>query len=219
MVPLLFLICDMKEQYIGIFGGSFNPPHRGHTDLALAILRDRPEIKEIWFMVAKQNPQKEPDPKVTFEDRYRMVTLACQGTGDSRLVPCDIEASLESPFTCDTLQYLRDMWPATDDRGMSQFALIIGSDCYYNLNTWKNYHEILRRHRVYVYDRPGSRLKNINIHPDYSDMIFISPGTDVLRDISSTAIRSGEIYDLQGSLDPKVYDYAYKHDLYDWLPF
>ena len=50
-------------------------------------------------------------------------------------------------------------------------------------------------------------------------MIFISPGTDVLRDISSSAIRSGEIYDLKGSLDPQVYDYAYKNELYDWLPF
>ena len=209
----------MKEQYIGIFGGSFNPPHIGHTDLALAILRDRPEIKEIWFMVAKQNPQKNPDLKVTFEDRYRMVTLACQGAGDPRLVPCDIEASLESPFTCDTLKYLREMWPACDDKGMSQFVLIIGSDCYYNLNTWKNYQEILHRHKVYVYDRPGSRLININLHPDYSDMVFISPGTNVLQDISSSSIRDGVVHDLKKYLDPQVYGYICKNDLYGWLPF
>ena len=111
------------------------------------------------------------------------------------------------------------MWPACDDKGMSQFVLIIGSDCYYNLNTWKNYQEILRRHRVYVYDRPGSRLKSINLHPDWSDMVFISPGIDVLRDISSSAIRSGTIKNFQEFLDPQVYDYAYKHNFYDWLPF
>ena len=148
-----------------------------------------------------------------------MVTLACQGTGDPRLIPCDIEASLESPFTCDTLRYLREMWPACDDKGMSQFVLIIGSDCYYNLNSWKNYQEILRRHRVYVYDRPGSRLKNINLHPDYSDMIFISPGSDVLQDVSSTDIRTGEIEKVLDVLNPQVYDYIEKHELYDWMPF
>lgn len=209
----------MKEQYIGIFGGTFNPPHIGHTDLALSMLRDRPEIKEIWFMVAKQNPQKDKDPNVSFEDRYRMVTMACQGTGDQRLIPCDIEASLESPFTCDTLKYLREMWPACDDRGMSQFALIIGSDCYYNLNTWKNYQEILRRHRVYVYDRPGSRLKTINLHPDYSDMVFISPGSDILRDISSSLIRQNAINNIKEVLDPQVYNYIKEHGFYYWLPF
>jgi nicotinate-nucleotide adenylyltransferase len=169
-------------------------------------------------MVAKQNPQKSPDPGITFEDRYRMVTMACQGTGDPRLIPCDIEASLDSPFTCDTLQCLREMWPACDDKGKSQFVLIIGSDCYYNLNTWKNYQDILRYHRVYVYDRPGSRLKNINLHPDWSDMVFISPGSNTLLDVSSTKIRMDVADNIRDLLDPKVYDYIIQRNLYDWLP-
>lgn len=168
---------EKEEKYIGIFGGSFNPPHKGHTGLAIEILDHHPEISEIWFMVAKQNPLKS-GYGVSFQDRFEMTKLACEE--DPRLVPCDIEASLESTYTVDVLGYLRERWPNL------KFALIIGEDSYNTLEYWKNPQEILDNHRVYVYERQLLPPSNKPLTGE-KDVVLIS-GTKKFE-ISSSKIR------------------------------
>ena len=197
----------MKDSsIIGIYGGSFNPPHIGHKLVAQNMLDKRPELKEIWFMVSPQNPLKK-DYGVGFKERLDMVTLMTED--DPRLIPCDIEISLPSPwYTVNTMKYLREMWPHQN------FALIIGEDCLRNFRTWKNWYDIFINHLIYVHNRPGT----VNWDPE--DGLDLALGETIIKveennaiEISSSEIRRDPLR-YHYYLDDKVYRYIVEHDLY-----
>ena len=105
----------------GIYGGSFNPIHRGHVELAERLCRDE-GLDELWFMVSPQNPFKKSSPDLLNENiRLELARMAV------REHPClkvsDFEFRLPRPsYTADTLAALRQAYP---DR---LFTLVIGAD-------------------------------------------------------------------------------------------
>jgi nicotinate-nucleotide adenylyltransferase len=104
----------------GIYGGSFNPIHRGHVELAERLCRDE-GLDELWFMVSPQNPFKKSSPDLLDENsRLELARMAV------REHPClkvsDFEFRLPRPsYTADTLAALRQAYP---DR---LFTLVISS--------------------------------------------------------------------------------------------
>jgi len=136
----------------GIFGGSFNPIHRGHIALAQAVLRQC-GLNEVWLMVSPQNPLKR-DSSDLLDDRLRfeMAQRALQGIEGVRA--CDYEFHLPRPsYTWHTLQCLTRDFP---DR---RFLLIIGGDNWAHFQRWRQWQNILWHHDVIVYPRgpyPGT---------------------------------------------------------------
>ena len=132
----------------GIYGGSFNPIHRGHVELAERLCRDE-GLDELWFMVSPQNPFKKSSPDLLNENiRLELARMAV------REHPClkvsDFEFRLPRPsYTADTLAALRQAYP---DR---LFTLVIGADNWLAFKDWKKPDEILSHHRILVYPRPG----------------------------------------------------------------
>jgi len=160
---------------IGLYFGSFNPIHTGHLIIASHILQHT-GVQQVWFVVSPQNPQKKSGTLLNEYHRLYLVQLAIEGSTDLRA--SDVEFHLPRPsFTIDTLTYLQEKYP------MHQFSVIMGSDSFQNLRSWKNYAQILQHHQVIVYQRPGfeidSEEKNSNI------IILKAP----LLEISSTHIR------------------------------
>lgn len=200
------ILINMKDSsIIGIYGGSFNPPHIGHKLVAQNMLDKRPELKEIWFMVSPQNPLKK-DYGVGFKERLDMVTLMTED--DPRLIPCDIERSLPSPwYTVNTMKYLREMWPHQN------FALIIGEDCLRDFRTWKNWYDILTHHLIYVHNRPGTVKGDPENELDPALGGIIKVEGDNAIEVSSSEIRS-DPFKYYYYLDNKVYEYIVEHDLY-----
>lgn len=195
-------LINMKENsIIGIYGGSFNPPHLGHILVAKDVL-DYPEIKEVWFMVSPQNPLKK-NYEVKFEDRFKMVSLMLEG--EQRLIPCDIEKKLPGPpwYTSETMRYLRETWPS------QEFALIIGEDCIENFKRWKNWEELIQNHRIYVHRR--------NYYPTNTDNPLGPNSTWISGE--SLMISSSELRECfpekKVFYNPKVYDYILEHHLYE----
>lgn len=185
---------------IGIFGGSFDPIHIGHTRLATYIVRTR-LVDEVLLMVSPLNPLKVDRPPVSFEDRYEMVRLATSELDE--IYPSDFERSLPLPsFTFRTLHALAERYP--DDR----FRLIIGADNWKSFDRWRNPEEIIADFSPIIYPRPGIEIDPKNL-PAGVDYLEDAPMTD----ISSTELRA-ILSDKKASrpdlIDPRVWAFARK---------
>lgn len=162
---------------IGIFGGSFNPIHLGHTQLAKYIV-DHTSLDEVWLMVSPSNPLKEAHSLIDEQTRYELAQLATAKI--PRVTACDFEFALPRPsYTIQTLQALQKAWP------QHQFALIIGTDNMAIFHRWLDYETILRDFPIFVYPRQGDDLAALIER--YPTMHIISGAP--LFPVSSTRIR------------------------------
>ena len=135
---------------IGIFGGSFNPIHRGHVALATWIVSQK-VVDEVWLMVSPQNPLKVAADLMPEHRRMELAELALKDVEGIRA--CDFEWKLPRPsYTWHTLCALRKAYPE------NEFSLIIGGDNWKNFHKWAFTDEILSTTNIWVYPRPDSEL-------------------------------------------------------------
>ncbi|MBQ9651848.1 MAG: nicotinate-nucleotide adenylyltransferase [Prevotella sp.] len=160
---------------IGLFGGSFNPVHKGHVSLARNLLA-REHLDEVWFMVSPQNPLKKQTDLADDNDRLNMVRLALEN--EKGLKACDYEFHLSRPsFTWNTLEALRRDYPG------DEFVLLIGADNWCNIDRWARYEEIISNYRIIVYPRDGYPVDTTQL-PTTVRMVDTP-----LYNVSSTEIR------------------------------
>lgn len=132
---------------IGIYGGSFNPMHYGHTGLSKWVI-DNTDLDELWLMVSPNNPLKDSKILGGEEERLKGAKEAIAALNDERIKVSDFEFSLPRPsYTAETLRQLRKQYPE------HEFVLVIGEDNWEIFDKWKDYEEILRLHQVYIYPR------------------------------------------------------------------
>ena len=146
---------------IGIYGGSFNPIHRGHIALARQILR-KERLDQIWLMVSPQNPLKQGQSDLLADDLRLSLTRKALAD-ESKLIACDYEFHLPRPsYTWDTLQSLSKDFPEHD------FSLIIGADNWLLFDRWYRADDILKNYRIIVYPREGSPIDSATLPPTVS---------------------------------------------------
>lgn len=161
---------------IGLYFGSFNPIHNGHLIIANYILQNT-SIDQVWFVVSPQNPLKKSGTLLNEYHRLYLVQVSIEE--EPSLKASDIEFRLPKPsYTIDTLTYLVEKFP------MHQFSVILGSDSFQNLPSWKNYEQLVRNYPLIVYERPGYKVDK---EYDNADVTFLKAP---LIDISSTYIRN-----------------------------
>lgn len=160
----------------GIYGGSFNPIHKGHIALA-DMLCEAGWLDELWFLVSPCNPLKQSHTDL-LDEHVRLSLARIAIRHHPRLKVSDFEFNLPRPsYMVDTLTALRKTFP---DR---RFTLIIGADNWLDFNRWKSPEEILRHHRIIIYPRSGYPV-------DASSLPKGVTLTDTpLIDISSTELR------------------------------
>ncbi len=135
---------------IGIFGGTFDPPHLGHLILAERC-REEAGLDEVWFLPSYAPPHKQGQPITRFELRCDMVTLAVTGQPAFRVEP--IEKELPPPsYTARTLAELHERHP------QHTFALIVGGDSVQELPTWFEPATVLKLAGLVAVPRPGAKL-------------------------------------------------------------
>lgn len=177
----------------GIFGGSFNPIHIGHLALA-NYLCEYGGLDEIWFLVSPHNPLKEEADLWDDNLRLELVRLAVEGYPKFRA--SDFEFSLPRPsYTIHTLDALKAAYPERD------FTLIIGADNWGRFPRWKASEELIARHRILIYPRPGYDVDAESL-PEHAQLVDTP-----LLEISSTFIRESLAAgkDVRYFLHPKVY--------------
>ncbi len=131
---------------IGIFGGTFDPPHLGHLVLAERCREDA-NLDEVWFLPSYKPPHK-ADDVTRFEHRCDMVALATSGHPPFRVEP--IEKELPPPsYTAETLRELRSRHPE------HAFALILGADSVVDLPKWYEPRRVVEQAELVAVARPG----------------------------------------------------------------
>ena len=188
---------------IGIFGGTFDPPHLGHLIVAQEV-RDKLKLDRIFFIPASLPPHKK---KVRISEafhRLRMVQLATQDNPNFKVLDLELKREGHS-YTVDTLKALRKRYP------QAQFFLILGLDNLNHIHTWKKPEEIFKLSKVVFITRPGITLNKTSKWLNYSRLLDVKE-----IDISSTDIRERIKKDkpIKYLVPEKVLQYIQRHNLY-----
>ena len=138
-----------KAQRIGLFGGTFDPPHVGHLVTAVNVMHAL-DLDQVILMVANVPWQKQGTRQITpASDRLAMVEAAVRGVPG--LVAGRIEVDRGGPsFTADTLAELAVEHPD------AEFYTIVGDDAAAGITTWERFRDVLDRSHIVVVDRPGA---------------------------------------------------------------
>lgn len=164
----------MTSRRVGVFGGTFDPPHLGHTSVASEVA-DALGLDTVVWIPAGRPPHKDPSAVTPASVRLRMTRAAAEA--DPRFVVSDVEVRREGPsYMIDTLRALADP--------EAELFLIMGVDQFRTLDTWKDPRTLRSLATLVVMDREGDA-----VDPSARDGEVVRvPVTRV--DISSSDVRS-----------------------------
>jgi len=168
---------------IGILGGTFDPIHQGHIQMALRVL-EAVHLDQMLIMPSGNPPYKSCSTQP--EDRWKMVVAAC--SRDARLIPSRLEMDRSgSVYTIDTLLALRREYPK------AELFYVIGADAAMKLHHWHRVNELLPLAAFLVCPR-GSSFETDAFQDEIARLRAAGASIRVLRmppvDISSTVIRA-----------------------------
>lgn len=186
-----------KGKKVGIYGGSFNPIHRGHIALARQMLR-KAHLDEVWFLVSPLNPFKQASTDL-LDDQTRLLLTRQALTDEPRLVASDYEFHLPRPsYSWDTLQALSRDYPE------HEFVLVIGADNWLAFDRWYHAEDILDSYPIVIYPREGCPIDAATLPPTVQlvkTRLYNVSSTDIRR-----RIREGR--PVRRLLPPAIHDAA-----------
>ncbi|HEY6765953.1 MAG TPA: nicotinate-nucleotide adenylyltransferase [Candidatus Sulfotelmatobacter sp.] len=147
---------------IGLFGGTFDPIHRGHMALARAAL-ERYKLNCIYLVPSGMPPHKQQQPLSPFAHRFAMVSLAA--AQDRKLVPSLVEAPEEGVpsskkskpnYTIDTVRRLKETFKSSD-----RLFVLAGIDAFADIGQWHQAEALFREAEFIVASRPGYSLADV----------------------------------------------------------
>lgn len=201
--------CSLSSKLIGFFGGTFDPPHFGHLQLAREMQKIY-GLDEIWFCPAKINPFKEKSPPVSGENRVKMLRLIAPEIPDSKIITIELEKEGLS-YTIDTLKTL------TSTFEKYRFRLILGEDAALDFSKWKDPLQIIELAPPLVGARSSLDFPK-NIEGDKPILEALQKGWTPINflEISSTEVRKRlkKGLDCSHFLPAKVLDFIMKNHLY-----
>lgn len=188
---------------IGIFGGSYNPPHNMHRNIALDLIKRGYLDKVIYIPTGDSYNKKD---LINFNDRYKMVELMIENY--DCLSISDIGNNEKYKYTYQTLDYFQNKYKD------AELYFICGTDNLNEFETWKEYKYVLENYKLLVIKRNNDDLDSIlKKYNGYQESIVI---TDVIpKLVSSTSIRENiNKSEIKNYLDEKVYKYIVEKGLY-----
>lgn len=146
------LVLALPRQRIGLLGGSFNPPHAAHAHISRVAMK-RLGLDQVWWLVTPGNPLKTYRELAPIAER---LALARALTRDRRIAVTDLEARLGSPYTANTLAFLRTRYPGV------RFVWLMGADNLARFHRWRDWRRIAGLMPIAVLDRPGWRFQALS---------------------------------------------------------
>jgi len=223
---------------IGLFGGTFDPVHRGHVALARAAT-ERCNLHRVYFVPANSPPHKQKQPLTPFVHRFAMLALVT--ANEKAFVPSLLEAPEEGEsrkkdkpnYTIDTVRRLKQSF-----KGSDRLFLLIGMDAFAEIAQWHQAESLFRECEFIVAGRPGFSLADVAnalpeklrprpevtkpFHKQVATGDLVLPGVslhlveDLHQSASATAIRqaasSGK--PLGRFVEPAIAEYINKMGLY-----
>jgi nicotinate-nucleotide adenylyltransferase len=146
---LLRLPAHCPGMRIGIFGGSFDPPHAGHLAVSHVALRAL-GLDQVWWLVSPKNPLK---PTAPSQDLARRIDAARRLADHPRIHVTGIEAALGTQYTVDTIGELILRLNGID------LVWMMGADSLADFHHWRDWSAIAASVPIAVFNRPGSALR------------------------------------------------------------
>jgi nicotinate-nucleotide adenylyltransferase len=221
-------MCAKKR--VALYGGTFDPVHLGHLEIARAI-SELFEIQQVLFIPALIAPHKQTRVVTPAIHRYAMLALATQG--DPRLFVSTFE--LEAPdrrYTVDTVAHFQSTFGDS-----SELFFIMGADSWSEITTWREWEKLLTMTNHIVVTRPGydvnveniskclqDRIVDLRFAQDAKTIVQNVGGKEifvtdvVMKDISATKIRHAasedRFTDLVNQVPQPVIEYMKKYKIY-----
>lgn len=139
---------------IGLFGGSFNPPHAGHALVSQIALR-RLRLDRVWWLATPGNPLKENSGLPPLGTR---VAAARRIARDRRIVVTGLEAEIGTRYTYDTIAWLTRRAPGV------RFVWLMGADNLHQFHLWQHWQDIAALVPIAAIDRPGASRAALRAH-------------------------------------------------------
>jgi nicotinate-nucleotide adenylyltransferase len=181
-----------------LFGGTFDPIHNAHLEVARAAA-DRFELEKVLFVPAANPPHKAHRAQAPYEDRVRMAQLACEG--DARFEVSRIEEGSARSYSICTIEKL-------EAAGIAPLGFLIGADAFADIESWHRWRDVVRAVEFVVVTRPGAGYR-------------IPPGatvhelTGLSLPVSSSEVRESiACGDLNVPVPAAVLTYIREHGIY-----
>ena len=191
---------------IGVFGGSFNPPHKMHLNIGLELVNKQYVDKVIYVPTGSKYKYKNN----LLPDKNRLEMLEILTKTQEYLDVNDYELKDEVVYTCETLAYFKELYPN------DEIYFICGADNLSYIDKWKNGEKILNNYKIIAMKRKGEDIEELlKKFVDYQNNIIVADVEQ--QDISSTDIieklkNNENVLDV---LDKDVYEYIRKNKLLD----
>lgn len=191
---------------IGVFGGSFNPPHKMHLNIGLELVNKQYVDKIIYVPTGSKYKYKNN----LLPDKNRLEMLEILTKTQEYLDVNDYELKDEVVYTCETLAYFKELYPN------DEIYFICGADNLSYIDKWKNGEDILNNYKIIAMKRKGEDIEELlKKFVDYQNNIIVADVEQ--QDISSTDIREKlkNYENVLDVLDKDVYEYIRKNKLYE----
>ncbi|MCC5831441.1 MAG: nicotinate (nicotinamide) nucleotide adenylyltransferase [Chlamydiales bacterium] len=195
----------MKRK-IGLYGGTFNPVHFGHLNLAFELM-EKAGLDEVWWIPTNRSPLRADEMQVDPSFRFKMVELAVEGIPQFKVL--SLEAEKTSPsYTIDTVREILKLYP------QENFFLLLGEDSLTHFMAWKDPLELVRHLPLLIAGR--SRVEFPHFPEEIQAAIDDGMVETCLFDISATRIRERLEKKLYTAhlIPAKVLDFIYVNQLY-----
>ncbi len=155
---LLRLSRQIRKQRIGLMGGSFNPAHKAHEEIA-EVARKQAKLKEVWWLVSPQNPLKHDANMLPFHERLQSALKLTRNKPWLKVLDYEYQLQKAKCYpdnrasTVITLSYLSKQFPATS------FVWIMGADNLVQFTRWQKVYKIARLVDIFVMNRPEFTYK------------------------------------------------------------
>ena len=195
---------------VAVFGGTFNPIHKGHTEI-IGALNQKPEISKIILMPTKIPPHKTVDFLADELHRINMCNIIASKFNNVEVSDLELKRTGKS-YTIDTVSELKRLYPN------SNIAITIGADMVVTFSEWKNYQDLINEVKIFAFGRNTVSEEDLRKGIEFLKSI----GADIehidkkISDISSTQIRTN----LQNNneslhlIDREIYKYIISNNIY-----
>lgn len=198
-------------QRLGIFGGTFNPPHKGHIYIALEAMKGA-GLNKMLFVPCGNPPHKSVACDVLPKHRFEMTRLAIEAYPDFEITDLEIR-SKEPSYTLKTLEMLKNLYPN------AKLCFVVGGDSLRDMKDWYHPEKIFQLAEIVALRRGGIAdnifVSSIEFYKEKYDA-QITPVDILPMDISSSDVRKkiANGFDVEDVINPSVLSYIKKFEIY-----
>ncbi|AGF74170.1 nicotinic acid mononucleotide adenylyltransferase [Bartonella australis AUST/NH1] len=141
-----------KSTIVGLFGGSFNPPHEGHLLVAKSAIR-RLHLDQLWWMVTPGNPLKDCTRLPFLHERMR---LSIELVDHPKIRITGFEGNIGSTISAETISYILAHYSGV------RFVWVMGADSLVTIHRWHQWRDIVSTLPIAIIDRPSARMSALS---------------------------------------------------------